>query len=243
MIEDMSVSYMVNERLIERMTLSAFALRAMSDEIAPVRKPAFYKGQTSLPGYFWMSRMDELVMYESRLEMVVLLQLDFNPLIISVVSQPCVIHYSYDSRRYRHTPDFFVRYKNDVGELINVKPRKYVEKERNLRSFAACESASVEMGFANSIRSETEPTFLSNLWWLSGYRRIPPQAETYGVFLIECAAAQMTIGEIHNNSELPALMRPVLFYMIWKNILSIDLYTKMTENTVVSLAGVAQNGL
>lgn len=236
MADDISVSYIAEGKLVERTSPRRFASSAMGEHISAVRKPAFYKGQASLPGYFWMSTMDSLVMYESRLEMVVLLQLDFNPLVSTVISQPCVIYFSENAKRYRHTPDFFVKYTNDVGELINVKPKKFVNTDRNIRSFGACQNASVEMGFASSVRTEMEPIFLKNLWWLSGYRRQPPHTQAYGAYLIECASSGMSIDEILQGADCAALVRPVLFYMIWKGLLSVNLYEKLNGKTVTQLA-------
>lgn len=37
-----------------------------------MREPRAYKGQRNVPGYFWMSKLNRLVWYESRLEMVIL---------------------------------------------------------------------------------------------------------------------------------------------------------------------------
>lgn len=224
--------------MIERTQPSSFAARAMSEEIVAVRKPAFYKDQSSLPGYFWMSKMGTLVMYESRLEMIVLLQLDFHPHVVSVVSQPCIIHYQSDSKKLRHTPDFFVLYDNDVGELVNVKPKKFIGTEKNLRSFGVCEKASEAMGFACSVRTEIEPVFLNNLRWLGGYRRLPPHTEIYWDFLITCASEEMTIGEITIRAETAALMKPVLFHMIWKGLVWVDLYARLSRDSIVSLGGI-----
>lgn len=237
-----TVSYRIGTELLERQALSALYVRAMADEISPVRLPAFYKGQISLPGFFWMSRLNALVMYESRLEMVILLQLDFNHTIAHVVPQPFVLHYVNNSRLYRHTPDFFVRYNNGAGEVVNVKPKKYTGTDRNVRAFSACQSAASEMGFAYTTRSELDSVLLANLWWLSGYRRRPRQIGTYSDFLLDCALDAMTIGEIVKKAALPALMRPVLFYMIWNGPLSIDLYQRMNEKTVVTLAPRIING-
>lgn len=231
-----SVSYKIGPELLERQTLSALATRAMAGEISPVRLPAFYKGQIGLPGYFWMSCLDALFMYESRLEMAILLQLDFNHAVAHVVPQPFVLHYVHNSRPYRHTPDFFVRYDNGVGEVVNVKPRKYTGTNRNVRTFNACQSAATEMGFAYTTRSELDPVLFANLWWLSGYRRRPPQIDAYSAFLIDCAVDSMTIGEIAEIADLPALMRPVLFYLIWHGPLCVDLYQRMNEKTVVTIA-------
>lgn len=122
-----------------------FMARALNDDIQAVRLPTAYKGQRHLPGYQWMSRMNALVAYESRLEMTILLQLDFNKAVAHVTSQPFVLHYEHETKFYRHTPDFFVRYGDGNGEVVNVKPRQFVQKEQNVRAFEACRGAAAEL--------------------------------------------------------------------------------------------------
>lgn len=56
-------------RLLAQHRPQQFIARALDDDIQAVRLPTAYKGQRHLPGYLWMSRMNALVAYESRLEM------------------------------------------------------------------------------------------------------------------------------------------------------------------------------
>lgn len=154
-------------RLLARHKPDQFIARALKDDIQAVRLPTAYKEQRHLPGYLWMSRMNAFVAYESRLEMTILLQLDFNKAVAHVVSQPFVLHYQSESKIYRHTPDFFVRYLDGNAEVLNVKPRQFVQKPKNVRAFEACRSVAVEMGCAYSTRSELDARYLVNLGWLA----------------------------------------------------------------------------
>lgn len=90
-------------RLLTQHEPRQFIARALDDDIQAVRLPTAYKGQRHLPGYQWMSRMNAHVAYESRLEMTILLQLDFNKAVAHVTSQPFVLHYQHESKIYRHT--------------------------------------------------------------------------------------------------------------------------------------------
>ena len=56
-------------------------------EFTQIRESKAYKGQPHMPGFFYMTRTSGLVTYESRLEMLVLMQLDYNPSTAAVISQ------------------------------------------------------------------------------------------------------------------------------------------------------------
>jgi len=225
--------------VIHRHKLQQFVDRALAREIQSVRLPVSYKNQKHLPGYFWMSCMNELVAYESRLEMMHLLHLDFNKAVRYVVSQPFALHYHSNNKIYRHTPDFLAIYGNGAAEIINVKPRQFIHLERNRRSFSACKDAAIEMGWAYSTRSEIEPIFLRNLKWLSGYRRPPVGLLDYAPKLIKLATDTISIrNSIKEIGGLASIVRPVLFHLLWTGVLEVDLHTRMTDNAILSSSGI-----
>ena len=211
-METIEITYKTRSgRSFHRHTPRQFATRALTRDIQSVRLPVSYKHQKHLPGYFWMSSMNELVAYESRLEMMTLLQLDFNRSIRHVVSQPFVLHYYANSRIYRHTPDFLAIYENGAAEVINVKPRRFINADANRRAFSACKDAAIEMGWAYSTRCEIDTVLLNNLKWLGGYRRAPVGLSEYGPKLVELASMPITIGEVAKAvGGLSAVVRPVL---------------------------------
>lgn len=202
-------------------------------ELAPVRKPPAYKGARHLPGLFWMSQLDKLVCYESRLEMVILKRLDFVTGLEDVLPQPCVLHFSYGDKQHSHIPDFLAWYRDRPPLLVNVKPRQYVDQERNRCAFAACESACEQWGWKYVTESEPDPTFLANLNWLAGYRRPPPDLPRYAPLLMDRLAKPITIKELLADVGPPALVRPVLFYLLWTHSLSFDPYELLTDESIV----------
>lgn len=222
--------------LLEEQPLDSFAL-FQPDELRPVRKPVSYKGQSHLPGYFWMSTLNRLVSYESRLEMVILKQLDFDPTVSEVLPQPCVLHFSVDRKAYRHIPDYLVWRTDADPQVINVKPRQYVEKERNQRAFSASRIACARIGWTYETRSEPPATVLANLNWLAGFRRPPPNVDQYAQVLIERAAEPLSIRALIAGVGLPALVRPVLFYLLWTHQLNFELQHVLSDMSVVSRPG------
>lgn len=211
-----------------------FIERALDGNIQAVRLPTAYKGQRHLPGYLWMSRMKSLVAYESRLEMTILLQMDFNKAVASVVSQPFVLHYQTGTKIYRHTPDFFVRYCDGNGEVVNVKPKQFVQKEQNVRAFEACRGAAVEMGCAYSTRSELDAIYLTNLGWLAGYLRPPAGLAIYVAPIVDAvdgpAPIQAVLARVGGSS---VLTRPVLYHLLWTGWLATDLYKRLSKDSLV----------
>ncbi len=178
--------------------------------------------------------MNALVAYESRLEMTILLQLDFNKAVAHVTSQPFVLHYQYETKIYRHTPDFFVRYIDGNGEVVNVKPRQFVQKENNVRAFEACRDAAIEMGCAYSTRSELEAIYLANLGWLAGYRRPPAGLEIYVESIISAIDRPSPIQEVLARVEAnSALTQPVLYHLLWTGWLATDLYKRLSKQSLV----------
>jgi hypothetical protein len=239
-MSDFEVSYRTGDTETGWENPSACMERALADELLPVRMPASYKGQKSYPGHFWMSAMDEHLMYESKLEMAILLHLDFNPKVVNVVPQPFKMRFQRATRVYHHIPDFFVKYENGAGEVVNVKPSKWVNTERNQRSFNACASLSAEMGFSYSTRSEPDPLFMSNLWWLGGYRRRPSAMEDHTEFLLECASESMCIEDVLAKAKNSLLLRPILFHALWKQYLSVDLTCLLSTKSRITLPSKMQ---
>jgi TnsA endonuclease N terminal len=109
------------------------------DGLWPVRRPVSYKGQLNYPGYYWFAQLNKMIPYESRLEMTILMKLDFETQVRHVLEQPLLFQFNVGDETYKHVPDFLVTYNNGSRELIDVKPKKYVDKERNRRAFTASE--------------------------------------------------------------------------------------------------------
>ena len=117
-------------------------------ELASCRVPGVHRTQKHIPGFFWVSQMNELVWYESRLEMFILKQLDFTQKIKAILPQPFFLHFSSDGKRRYHIPDFLVWLKSGQYMLVNVKPKRYLGKPINQRSFGACERLCESLGWS-----------------------------------------------------------------------------------------------
>lgn len=218
--------------------LAALVARVDVRDLSPVRFPSSYKAQSHLPGYYWFSRMQGLIAYESRLEMATLMVLDADPRVTQVLAQPFTIHYFNDGRWCKHTPDFLVwhRPQNKVT-VINVKPQKYTETPANIQKFSSCDAFCALSGWQYSTRSEPHPVLFANLSYLSAYRRDIPLVDRFGPEIIAIASEPVSIKRLIDAiTAPPCRVKPVLFHLIWKGILTVDLFERMSPHTMVTVS-------
>lgn len=204
-------------------------------DLRPVREPGVHKGQMHIPAYFWMSQLRELVWYESRLEMMCLKQLDFGVPLIGVLPQPFVLHYTFEGKRRRHTPDFLVWCTDGTRLLVNVKPARYVDEPHNQRAFRACLDLTRSLNWNYTTQSEPPPVLRANLNWLAGYRRHPPGFELYATTLVERAADRPTIAQLLDGAGPAPFVLPVFFHLLWKWQIKFDHDILLTAESTVWL--------
>ena len=208
--------------------------------LGSVRKIAARKGQGHLPGYYWFSSIDRLVPYESRLEMFTLLQLDFSGEVVGVLSQPLVLHFQQHGRTIRHVPDFLLSDRLGGMTLVDVKPSEQVDREVNRKLFRWTEDACSRLGWGYEVRSEPDETFLANLQWLAGYRRPPGQLDSFaGALVSTCSRGNQKLGGLVGSVGDLVLVRPVLFHLLWRRILSTDMTALLSDDSGVWLTARA----
>lgn len=200
------------------------------------REPKARRKQKHIPGLFWVSQLDEHVWYESRLEMFILKQLDFTKKIIDILPQPFALHYREGDKLRLHIPDFLVWLEGNRRLLINVKPKTQLWKPLSLRSFKACVELSTTLGWDYATLSEPEPIFLANLNWLAGYRRIPENFSTFASVIVEKATLRQTVQQLLADLGPQALVRPVLFHLMWLRHLDFDTHQLLSNSSEVWLA-------
>lgn len=126
-----------------------------------VRSIPSYKGQRSLPGSYWFSTLDRLIDYESRLEMMILMQFDYEAECIDVLPQPLALHFELDDGSTPwHVPDFLRSLPKGKFLLVDVKPRKYTQKSRNQTAFSLTQVWCDRLGWEYRVLSEDSVPYL-----------------------------------------------------------------------------------
>lgn len=204
--------------------------------LVPWRAPASYKGQKHLPGHFWMSQTKQLIHYESRLEMAILKQLDFEENISFVLAQPFELHFQVGASKRRHVPDFLVWRKGTTNLLVNVKPKVFMDLPRNRESFSACHKLTRLIRLEHRVFGEPPPFFFANLRWLAGFRREPISLPDVGPLLTDrLKKGKLSFEEWIDGIGEEELTRPAAFHLLWTRQVTFDLSCVLENHTTVWL--------
>lgn len=223
----------------ERTDLEVEALpRFGADVLAPWRIPKSYKRQSHKPSYYWVSQTRDFVLCESRLEMRVLQQIDFEEDVNAVLPQPLLLTFRVNGKLAHHTPDFLI-WRPKGRLLVNVKPLKFQSKEANVNSFAACDAVAERLGWRHRVYGEPQASLLSNLRWLGGYRRQPFMFhEIAHALLARLARGPLPFCEWIKPIGDNAICRPVAFHLMWRSEVRFDCNLLLNDKTLVSLGAV-----
>ncbi|MFC9247940.1 TnsA-like heteromeric transposase endonuclease subunit [Streptomyces sp. NPDC057136] len=139
-------------------------------EAEPWRTFRWYKGQQHYSGTYWSATVGDHVIYESRLELGRLLFADFAPEVRHIVAQPFLLKAHIGSKVRKHIPDYLLL-TDDGPVVVDVKPRRRVEKPEVAFTFAWTREAVTSRGWQYEVWSEPDPHVLENVRFLAGYRR------------------------------------------------------------------------
>lgn len=207
-------------------------------EYLPVRKPAAYKKQRHLPGYYFFSTTGRHVLYESRLEMSVLMTLDFDPQVVGVSAQPFRLLWREDRKDRSHVPDFFAKLSDGRELVVDVKMGSAAARPKNQRVFEITADACSKVGWSHKVDTGPEEPFLSNLKWLAGFRREPATSDfdrCAREIIDLCSEKPRTITYLVHHVGHATSVRPILFHLLWKGIVETSLAAHLSDCSVISL--------
>lgn len=203
-----------------------------------VRSIPSYKGQVGLPGLYWFAALDRLIPYESRLEMLNLMLLDFDVDCVDVLPQPLALHFHLDAGSTPwHVPDFLVSLPGGRFLLVDVKPRHQAERPKHLATFSLTQVWCDQLGWDYRVLSEPGEVYMRNLRWLSGFRRRPVDFDALADGLLGAVGeGARPAGSLLAGYEHPSLVRPVLFHLLWRQLLAFDLNLALEDSSLVFLS-------
>src|SRR5690625_3083656 len=120
----------------------------------PVRDPKSHRNKSNRSGFYWFSQINKMIKYESHLEMLNLIVMDFEQAVCDVVPQPVVTEVSGNKKRWRHVPDFLLVYHDGGHGLIDVKRALEAAKSRHQEVFRATRSTAHALGWDYAVMSE-----------------------------------------------------------------------------------------
>ncbi|MFI1205017.1 TnsA-like heteromeric transposase endonuclease subunit [Streptomyces sp. NPDC020883] len=139
-------------------------------DASPWRTFRWHLRQKHYSGSVWSATEQELVIYESRLELARLLFADFDPDVSRIVAQPFLVTGYVDGAVRKHIPDFLLR--TTKGPLVvDVKPAHRVSRPDVAVTFGRSRLVIESRGWGYQVWSEPPVERLENLRFLAGYRR------------------------------------------------------------------------
>lgn len=204
------------------------------EDIAPVREFRSYKGQRHLPGLWWSPTAGGRIGYESWLERDHVMLLDFDPLVTGVSSQPFWLFWTAETgKAISHAPDYFARRTDGSAIVVDCRPADR-RKPRDWAKFEATQRACDRLGWEFRLVGAPDQVVVANVRWLAGYRharhRLDPTAST----LLEVFAEPRPLMEGAALAGDPISVLPVLFHLLWKHELSVDVSVPLHAASLVS---------
>lgn len=137
---------------------------------------------SNIVGRFPSLKMGRLVAFESKIERDYLFLLDYEPGVTYFTEQPLTIEYRVNGKPYQYTPDFHV-IQDGQHLLVECKPDRYKNSQRNQRKFAAGQAWCAERGWTFVVKTDLEIRAgyrLQNIKLLTRYARhtVEPSVRT-----------------------------------------------------------------
>lgn len=208
--------------------------RVEVSHLAPVRIPKGYRGQRHMGGRYLFSRTGELVLFESRLEQDALRFLDHDRSVTHVAAQPFMLKFRYEGSNYLHYPDFLVERRGRPRLLLNIRTQAYLHTRQATRAFSAATALADALGWEYQTWSEAENVLNLNLRFLGGFRFAPYRFEELFPRLLSACTSPLRLDTLSQTTRPEALARPVIFHLLWTQVLQADLTRPLGNHTLLT---------
>jgi hypothetical protein len=240
-VDGVEIGYVTEDGTQHRVSL-ADAWSVRFETMAPARRFQARKGQRHLPGRWWSATDGGHVGYESWLERDHVMALDFDEAVVGIASQPFWLFWTTVEGRVRsHAPDYFARRVDGSAVVVDCRPVGR-RPPRDVAAFEATRRACELLGWEYRLVGAPEPVMTANLRWLAGYRHprhsIPGLAGTLLAAFAEptpLLAGAEVVGD-------PIAVLPVLFHLLWRHELEVDLSLPLHPYASVTAAVTGRAG-
>jgi hypothetical protein len=203
------------------------------EEAVAIRTPASYRGQPNLPGLWWSVTAGRHVWYQSRLGRDQAIVLDFDPRVRGLAGQPFRLEWRHGGRGWSHVPAFFARLDDGGALVVDCRAANRVGSATAHR-LAVTTRACAEVGWRHALVHGHDRVWMGNLRWLAAYRHPRHLQERVAAGLLarfaqpgELLAGAAAVGD-------PIAVLPVLYHLLWRWQLRIDLRRGLHDRTIVS---------
>jgi hypothetical protein len=208
------------------------------EEAVAIRKPASYRGQRNMPGLWWSVTARRHVWYQSRLGRDQAIVLDFDPRVSGLAGQPFRLEWCDGGRAWSHVPAWFARFADGGALVVDCRPADGVGPATAHR-LAVTARVCAEVGWRHALVHGQDRVWMGNLRWLAAYRHPRHLQERVAAGLLarftqpgELLAGAAEVGD-------PIMVLPVLYHLLWRWQLQIDLTRGLHDRTIVHADGGA----
>jgi hypothetical protein len=225
-------------RLVERQVPLQVGWSTRFERVRPVREFPSYQGQRSFSGWWWSSKMRDLVGFESWLERDQVMMLDHSPQVTAFSSQPFWLSWPAGGKVRRHAPDYFARLADGTGVVIDVRADDRIKPE-DAAAFAATEAACESVGWRYRRVGVVDPVLAANVRWLSDYKH-PHYLHPGHASALRAAFAQASplLATVRSVGD-PVAVLPTAFHLMWSGVLHADLAARVLTGSALVWAGSA----
>jgi hypothetical protein len=232
--QDIAVTYRSSAGAVVSSSLARVVVEDVVDG-QPVREFRWYKGRQHYSGWYWSATMQQMVVYESRLELARIMLADFDPSVVSIAAQPLQLTGSDGGRTRRHVPDLLLVDRVGGVAVVDVKaPHK--RDDSQVRALMAWTRDVVSLrgwGFEEWYGAPRQ--VLANVGFLAGYRRDGVVDQSLIPEVRAAVGTGSTIVDIERalHREGVARVRPVVLHLVWRGMLTTDLTRPLGGLSVV----------
>lgn len=189
-------------------------------------------------GKFFSIKMGVMLWYESLLEESLMYLLDFDPDVRSFKEQPCRIRYLHRGKVHHYTPDILA-HRTIEKQIIEVKPRKYVNTEKYDLLFRIVRPICEREGFKFKVYTEDailQQPRLNNIRAVWSYARTPLrlQHQIYSHEFLQ-QKQEASLAEVFELFQTKRVSKQVVYALLYWGVLGFNLDEPLGPNSNIYL--------
>ena len=203
-------------------------------ELFPVRDVNNFHGQQHRTGYYASRKAGRPLKFESGLERLRMMFLDFDPTVTTYAAQPFTLTWDRNGETYHYTPDLLIVRPGQERTVEDVKPPQFRNSSKNAPAFQAAREAFPPVGLSFNLWSPPSAIVCYNVRHLAGYRRTPIYTPTLSrEILARTAEGPVPLAELAEATGHHLLTRPVIFHLLWTRRLSTNLEQPLSHDSLI----------
>lgn len=202
--------------------------------LSPRRLPRATALASHSPTHVYSYTVGGHMLVESGLERELVEELDGDPNVVWMVTQPVELHFRHDRRLRRHVPDLLVE-TSDGLTVWDARPEPR-QSARFLEVAQWTRRSCHEVGWGYQIFSGHTPQRRVNALWLSAYRRPPVVIEAYATVIRDGLqdGSITTVGDVAERDTGYGQLLAAMYHLLWSHRLTCDLEIQITGETRLS---------